>query len=357
MRIRIVSFTEKGRETAARVIVALGESGTISAGEALAYDKAAGTLAAFTEAAFREGTPLVFVSALGIAVRTIAPFVKDKLTDPPVLVLDEQALHVIPVLSGHYGGANELAARIAAALGAEPVITTATDVNGAFSVDVFARENGLKIGNREGIARVSTKALAGKPVSIAIQDYPPTKPVDVLIRKEPGTAAKGTAAGSAETAALSADGPVDAAVTLCLNGTDEALRDLRLAPPGFVLGIGCRRGKGKEEIRAFVSACLAEAGISLGEVSALASIDLKAEEEGLLALARELGVPFFTFTASLLAKAEGEFTPSEFVRQTAGVDNVCERAAVLAAGSGGELIMKKHAAGGVTCACARAYGR
>ena len=353
MRIRIVSFTEKGRETAARVIAALGESGTISAGEALAYDKAAGTLAAFTEAAFREGTPLIFVSALGIAVRTIAPFVKDKLTDPPVLVLDEQALHVIPVLSGHYGGANELAARIAAALGADPVITTATDVNGAFSVDVFARENRLKIGNREGIARVSTKALAGKPVSIAIQDYPPTKPVDVLIRKASQPQRTGEAVGTE----AGIDGTTDAAATLCLNGTDEALQDLRLAPPGFVLGIGCRRGKGKEEIRAFVSACLAEAGISLGEVSALASIDLKAEEEGLLALARELGVPFFTFTASLLAKAEGEFTPSEFVRQTAGVDNVCERAAVLAAGPDGELIMKKHAAGGVTCACARAYGR
>ena len=166
MRIRIVSFTEKGRETAARVIAALGESGTISAGEALAYDKAAGTLAAFTEAAFREGTPLIFVSALGIAVRTIAPFVKDKLTDPPVLVLDEQALHVIPVLSGHYGGANELAARIAAALGADPVITTATDVNGAFSVDVFARENGLKIGNRKGLDRdpgLSAAEAGGRP--------------------------------------------------------------------------------------------------------------------------------------------------------------------------------------------------
>ena len=112
---------------------------------------------------------VLFVGAVGIAVRLIAPLVKNKLTDPAVLVMDERALHVIPILSGHYGGANELALQLAKITGAEPVITTATDIQGRFAVDVFARKNGLAIFPKEHIKVISGAILRGEPVGFTTE--------------------------------------------------------------------------------------------------------------------------------------------------------------------------------------------
>ena len=145
MIINTLFFTNKGKELADRLACSLD-----------AHDVRLVPRGSDREGicrkAFREGEALVFIGAAGIAVRMIAPFVKDKLTDPPVIVIDEFGENVIPVLSGHIGGANGLALEIAASIGARPVITTATDLNDAFSVDLFAKENGLKIANRDGIA-------------------------------------------------------------------------------------------------------------------------------------------------------------------------------------------------------------
>ena len=112
---------------------------------------------------------LIFIGACGIAVRAIAPWIMDKLHDSPVLVVDEMGKYVIPLLSGHVGGANELAVRLAGALGAVPVITTATDLHDSFAVDIFAKRNDLRICNREGIAKVSAKVLAGEEITMSVQ--------------------------------------------------------------------------------------------------------------------------------------------------------------------------------------------
>ena len=121
----------------------------------------------WTGECFAKHLPILFVGACGIAVRTMAPFVQDKLTDSAVLVMDEKGKYVIPILSGHVGGANALAKKIAERIGAEAVLTTATDVEGLFSVDAFAVEHGLRIVNRDGIRRVSAKLLRGERVRIA----------------------------------------------------------------------------------------------------------------------------------------------------------------------------------------------
>lgn len=323
MKIQIISFTEKGYDLGRRI----GES--LSAHEPqLIYKGSAKEeggirpseqpLPEICRIAFEKGIPLIFVGAAGIAVRSIAHFVKDKLSDPPVLVADELGRFVIPILSGHMGGANELASEISAACGAVPVITTATDINDAFSVDLFAKENGLGIDNREGIAKVSASALEGKPVTISIKNYPPSEPVDVIISDEniPGAAS------------------------------------IRLCPRKYALGIGCRRGKTFEEISEAAGAVLAEYGIKLSELGCIATIDVKKDEEGLKQLSQAWRVPLITFDADILAAVPGEFTRSETVLEAVGVDNVCERAAVLAAGRGSELIVKKTAINGVTAAVA-----
>ena len=130
---------------------------------------------------FAAQNAILFVGALGIAVRSIAPSVKDKLTDSPVLVIDDLGRFVIPLLSGHVGSANKLALTVAKLLDAVPVITTATDIHEAFSADVFAKEQMLTIANRDGIKRVNAKAIEGKHITLSIKDFPPQGPVDIIV--------------------------------------------------------------------------------------------------------------------------------------------------------------------------------
>lgn len=315
MRINVFSFTNKGRELAEKL------SGSLEGHEITLVPKSAPREKVCGDA-FRDKEALVFIGAAGIAVRSVAPFVRDKLQDPPVIVIDELGRFVIPLLSGHVGGANGLAISIAEALGAIPVITTATDVSGAFSVDVFAKENGLKISNRGGIAKVSSSALEGKPVTICIKDYPPEGQVDVLVADEDGAKAlKGAA-------------------------------DIVLCPKRYAIGMGCRRGKPYEELRAFAEEVLKKNGIDISDAGCIATIDLKKDEEGLKRLSQAWSVPLITFDAELLAKAPGDFSHSETVLEKTGVDNVCERAAVLAAGRGSRLVVAKTAENGMTIAVA-----
>ena len=314
MRIRILYFTDKGKTLAEYIGSALsGHDTEIVPKGSSVYDVCAD--------AFRSRDALIFIGAAGIAVRYIAPYLQDKLHDPPVIVIDEAGSYVIPVLSGHVGGANELSCEIARLTGAEPVITTATDINGKFAVDLFALENDLRIINREGIAKVSSKSLQNKAVTLSIKNYPPEEHIDVLI-------------------------------------TDDAADPFRdvssiiLCPKRYAVGIGCRRGKSPEDIAKFAEKILAENNIEIDDIGAIATIDIKKDEEGLIRLSQYWRVPLLTFDAQILARVQGDFASSERVLEAVGVDNVCERAAVCAAGTGSALIVRKTAENGITVAVA-----
>lgn len=284
----------------------------------------------------KEKNALLFIGACGIAVRAIAGGITDKLNDSPVLVMDEQGNYVIPILSGHVGSANELAVQIGELTGAIPVITTATDLNRRFAVDLFAKHNGLQIVNKDGIAKVSSKVLAGKEITISIESghvkdsaklpegvrlvsYPPEQSVDVVIT----------------------------------TGKSKFDAFLYLSPKEYVIGMGCKKGKEAEKISGLIEKRIREAGIEKSEIFALASIDRKKEEEGFLSWSRREKIPFFTFSAKQLKETEGEFHASAFVREQVGVDNVCERAALVACGKNGRLICGKHAEDGMTIAIAK----
>lgn len=314
MIINVFSFTDRGRELAGRLRDSLAGHDV-----RLAPKEERGRIC---ERSFRDNEALVFIGAAGIAVRSVAPFLRGKLWDPPVLVMDELGQHVIPILSGHIGGANALALEIAEAAGAVPVITTATDLNAAFSADLFAKENGLSIENREGIAKVASSALEGRPVTICIKGFPPEGHADVLV------ADRG-----------SADGLRDAA-------------DIVLCPKRYAVGIGCRRGKSFEELRGFAERVLSENGIDIRDAGCIATIDIKKDEEGLRRLSQAWRVPLITFGAEALERAEGSFRGSDRVLKITGTDNVCERAAVLAAGRGSSLVIRKTAGNGMTVAAA-----
>ncbi|MCR4704745.1 MAG: cobalamin biosynthesis protein [Lachnospiraceae bacterium] len=282
-----------------------------------------GGLHALVGEAFSQKRAIIFVGAMGICIRTIAPFVKDKLTDSPVLVIDDAGRFVIPVLSGHVGGGNKLAVMIAKLLDAEPVLTTSTDVNGVFSADVFAGEKRLSIANRDGIKKVSAKAIEGKPVTLSIKDYPPADPVDIIVADE----------------------------------TDREY-DLLLKPRMFTLGVGMKKGKDPADAEAFLLRILESHNLITDDIYAICTIDVKQDEPALRAFSQKYSVPLLTFDAPLLQKASGTFTASSFVERTVGVDNVCERAAMLGTGNRCELIMEKTTGDGITAAiCKRRCGR
>ena len=269
---------------------------------------------------------MIFVGSVGIAVREIAPHVRSKATDPAVIAVDERGQFVISVLSGHIGGANALAGHLAAALGATPVITTATDINRRFSADAWAARSGCRI----------SSLSAAKAVSAAILEHDVPLCADVPVT---GPLPAGVYSGRS--------GPVGIHIGYRVCRPFDVT--LRLIPPMLRLGLGCRRGTERDTVRRAVEQVCRENAIDRRAICCAASIDLKADEAGLLEYCREEKLPISFYCAETLQAVPGEFTPSAFVRSITGVDNVCERAALLGAQ---QLIVRKTALDGVTVALA-----
>ena len=230
---------------------------------------------------------LIFVGACGIAVREIAPYVKSKKTDPAVVCIDEAGQFVIPLLSGHIGGANALAEKLAEKLDATAVVT----------------------------------------VPLCSQFYLPV-PLP-----------EGTFAGET--------GPLG--IFIGWHVRTPFARTLRLIPRVLRVGVGCRRGISAEAVVRAVQTVFAENGLDTAAIRGVCSIDLKQDEPGLLAACEKNNWPVHFYTAQQLRDVAGDFTPSDFVRSVTGVDNVCERAALLDAE---KLIVQKTARNGVTVAVA-----
>lgn len=329
MTAAVFAYSRQGLATARRVRTALGGEVRGFAAARLAEGEFAPvpqpSRALYGEM-FRTVDALVFVGSCGIAVRQIAPFVESKTHDPAVVVIDELGRFVIPLLSGHIGGANALAGELAEALGATAVITTATDINRKFSVDAWAARQGLAISSMAAAKAVSAAILEGE-VPIAsdfpmVGEYPP-----------------GTVAGE--------NGKVG--IMLTFREKEPFSCTLRLIPKILHLGIGCRRNTPEEAIQAAVEAVLLEHGIDRRGIKCAASIDLKKDEAGLLAFCRTWALPIEFYPAARLREVAGEFTPSAFVSSVTGVDNVCERSAMVGAE---RLVVKKTARSGVTVAVA-----
>ena len=283
---------------------------------------------------------IIFVGATGIAVRAIAPFIHGKAVDPAVLVIDEAGRYVISLLSGHLGGANALARTAASLIEAEPIITTATDAESAFAVDTFAKENGFLLTDLRKAKEVSAKVLRGEKLRI-YSDIPMERLVQRPARHE------------AELVPAQEIDRADIVISYRTKLLNQAT-GLRLIAKRVHVGLGARKGVTQAEVAAAVATCLEDAGIDPRAVVALASIDLKKQEAGILAYSYESGVPFVTYTAEELRTVEGAFAGSSFVQSVTGVANVCERAAAYAAGRSGhaEVLVHKSIHGNVTTAVA-----
>ena len=330
IRAKLVSFTGRGAALAERVAAVLPDARCERYARTVDPSLHGTRLSRFAQQAMVDCDLIVFIGATGIAVRAIAPYLAGKAFDPAVLVLDENGKFVISLISGHLGGANALAERLAGALGAQPVITTATDGRGVFAVDTWAKAQGCVVYDTPGIKFVSGALLRNDPVGLA-SDFPVDGVLPALVRL---------------------NGACEAGFTVGFDVTAQPFpHTLHLVPRIVSLGLGCRRGTTRETIERVVSETLRAAGVPMEGVRVAASIDRKADEAGLLAFCAAHGLEFVTYPAQTLEAAAGDFTPSAFVQKTVGVDNVCERAAVCAA-DGGRLICRKTARDGVTVALA-----
>ena len=312
----------------------------------------------------REGwgeTSFLFIGAVGIAVRYIAPYVKDKFTDSAVVVMDEKAGYVIPLLSGHLGGAVELSNQLAVWTGAVPVQTTATDVQGKFAVDVFAKKNNCNIFNMKAAKEVSAALLAGKKVGF-YSEFPTDGelPEGLARCDEYGNPVSSMDDRSEEETQKSSDfngtgtdcTNIDCGVAVTVHTScNPFISTTQVVPKCLTLGMGCRKDKDARGIAEAAQKVLNRSGFHKEAFEQIASIDLKKEEKGILSLSQDWQIPFVTYTEEELKQVPGEFTPSPFVKKITGVDNVCERSAVLASGNG-RLLQRKTGENGVTTAVA-----
>ena len=280
----------------------------------------------------------LFIMATGIVVREIAPLITHKSKDPAVVVMDEHGRFVISLLSGHIGGANRLAERIAEAIGATPVITTATDVNRVPAVDVVAAQLGLVIENPAAIKHVNMALLTGETIAVYdpygyIEDRLPAVQAVSFSREPPG--------------------PDEAARVFIDDRRCELPPDtLILRPPSLTAGIGCNRHTPLEEIRELLFSVLARHGLATQSLCCLATVDLKSDEPGLQKLAEDLNLPLHFYARDALNRVDTIQSPSAMVEKHVGVKSVCEAAAILAA-QNGNLIVPKHTTPNVTVAIAR----
>ncbi|EGD48942.1 Cobalamin synthesis G-like protein [Ruminiclostridium papyrosolvens DSM 2782] len=333
MKITLAAFTKQGGKLCLNLQQKLNTQGYDARGYSKYQLEGAqvlkDSLAEFTRKAFEVSDAIVFIGAAGIAVRAIAPFVTSKDCDPAVLVIDERGKYVIPILSGHIGGANELASIIAKVLNAQAVITTATDINGRFAVDSWAVNAGCQIMNINMIKKVSAAILNGEKVGLH-SDFP--------------------VEGSLPDNVIMSD---STKVGICISDNSKQIfsETLQLMPKQYVLGIGCRRNTKYSELLNFVNFILDINGISPHAIEAIASIDLKSNENAICSLSADWKIPFHTYSANELAELPGDFSKSDFVKEITGVDNVCERAAVKA--NNGRLVVPKCSWDGITAALSK----
>ena len=309
----------------------------------------------------------LFIGAAGIAVRMTAHCVKDKYTDSAVLVMDERGQYVIPLLSGHMGGGVKLARQIAETVLATAVITTATDVQGTFAIDVFAKEEGFIISDRERAKALSAALLEGETIGAYVDNEIPGVEG---IRQKLAAWANVKVCGSCEEA-VSLRHRFFVAERQLLLSYDHTLKkesfeeqpqetkELLLLAKNLVVGVGCRKGSEKETLEEGIRSLLEKQGCRRDQVQAIVSIDLKKEEPGIVGLAREWAVPFITYSAEELMETGPVSSTSAFVEQITGADNVCERAVkrYMVSGGGGEVLLAKTCMEGMTVAVGACRGK
>jgi cobalt-precorrin 5A hydrolase len=353
--IAIIALTKKGVETACRINAALEKLEIKNSlfspeqcvqGWAMPLEMRLGK---FVKEIFGKVDAIVGVMATGIVVRAVAPCLKSKLSDPAVVCVDVSGRFAISLLSGHYGGANELTRIIAREIGAMPVITTASDVMGKMGVDEVARLLRCSIKNPDSLVAVNSALVNGKRVVLVLVSDVKI-PIGTILGYEIKHANNVKEAvefiKSFDAGAIITDGKVP---------MEKLPKPVTvLTPKKIVVGVGARRNASENQIVAAVNAALARVNVSLERVNGLATVDIKKGSLSMLSAAKrlELNWDFISVDTLRSLKHKGLSPDSKLVKEKIGVGGVCERAAVITAGKNAKLILKKMKMNGVTVAVA-----
>ena len=334
MRIAIVSVSDKGRELALKLKDKLDDDSTIIRTDI--YHK---NVKKHLKIAFSEYDAVVAIMASGILIRSIAPYIQSKTTDPAVVNIDDNGNFAISTLSGHLGGANKLANKIAELIGATPVITTSTDVNKKLGIDVLANDLYLSIDDTSEILFFNKAILEGREITFTVNSE---KNFDYLFEYLNDTSFE-INVSILQSSRVNAD-----EIHVKLEGHDMVLKEKRI-----VVGIGCRRGKECERIHEGFVKSIGELDIHISRVNMLASAEIKKDEKGILELSDKLGIPVNFVELDRLSLFESpDIQKSEFVKSKFGIYGVCEPSALIMAGFDSKLIYKKTSYDGVTIAIA-----
>ena len=334
MKIAIISVSKKGRKLAFDLKDKLDLDSTI-----IKCDLYHKNVKECFPILFYEYDAIIAIMASGILIRSVAPLVESKVTDPAVINIDDNGQFVISALSGHLGGANELAGKVAGLIDATPVITTSTDVNKKLGIDVLAKDLYLSIDNTKEILHFNKAILEGREISLTVN---PDKNFDYLF-------------DYLNNVTLEINVSIEYSPKV---NTDEIYvsfddHELTLKERKIVVGIGCRRGKECRFIHDGLKKSLNDLKISHSRVNLLASAEIKKDEKGILELSEKLNIPVeFVEIDKLKLFESSDVSKSEFVYSKFGIYGVCEPSALIMAGFDSELIYKKTSYDGVTIAVA-----
>jgi cobalt-precorrin 5A hydrolase len=353
--VAVIALTRQGVETATKISAALEKleiKNNLFSPEQCIQCAAMPSdmrLGEFVKDIFGKVDAIIGVMAAGILVRAVAPCLKSKLTDPAVVCVDVSGHFVISLLSGHYGGANELARIVAREIGAIPVVTTASDVMGKMSIDELARLMHCNIRNPASLVAVNSALVNGKRLSVVLVGDVKI-PVNLIVDYDV------IRANSVKEAAEILE-DYDAGALITRGEMPSAMLPKPatiLEPRKIVVGVGSRKHSNEKEIVEAINMALARVGLPLERVDRLATVDIKKDSTAMIGAAKKLGLKWDFHSVEALRSVEhaGLSPDSKMVEEKIGVGGVCERAALITAGKNSNLILKKTKMNGVTVAVA-----
>ena len=332
MKVAIISVSDKGKELALTIKKHLDDDSTVIRADLFHKD-----VKKYLKIAFYEYDAIVAIMASGILIRSIAPYIKSKTTDPAVINIDDNGNFVISTLSGHLGGANKLTNKIATLIDATPVITTSSDINNRLGIDVLASDLYLSIDKPKEILFFNKAILDGQKITLTMKN----EKKYLLNYLEKNTL-------EMDVSLVNCNSVSEDEIKVGLDGHEIILKEKKM-----VVGIGCRRGKEYEKIHEGFSKSINELNIDASRVNQLASAEIKKDEKGILKLSEKLNIPVnFVDMERLKLFESQDVQKSEFVKSKFGIYGVCEPSALITAGFDSKLIYKKTSYDGVTIAVA-----
>lgn len=299
-----------------------------------------GKLSDFMPKLFRNYEVLIFIMATGIVVRSIANEIKSKFDDPAILVIDEKGKNVISLLSGHMGGANEMTNYISSLIGANPVITTATDINGKTSLDMIAKKLNAHIDNfRENVKEVNSLLVNDGSVGVFVDgNYNVDTRGLITIKNING---------------FHRHDKLDKIIYITNKSATEIEdeRIIKVVPRDIVIGMGCRRDTSYDDINTALEDLLNKFNLDKKSLAKIGSVEVKKDEKGIIELAKQLNIPFEIITLEEIKEIEHKFQKSDFVKKSIGVYCVAEPVAYIL--SNKNLIVEKHKYKGITFSIGR----